>query len=319
MNYRLFSPRRYSMCRKIFAQPWEAHKTLTFDDRQARNDHAPFTLEFPENETLTFTNNRATRDFFDALFRRGPVIMPVIQESKQLVFDWKGTKLGVRPQSDVLNFREVFLDDDYRLSRIRSPLKNVLDIGGNVGLFSLRASEVADRITTFEPVSAQREVMERNLKRAGVLEKVEICPNAVSGNDGEKLRIYLSEHSTCASISEASVEYNGEVQGYEDVETISLAGIFERYELERCDFLKCDIEGAEYPLFEAAPKETLEKVDRIAMEVHFSGPEFTLERFNAMKDKFSEAGLKIENQDPMNSEGKLKKIILLYAHRNGWE
>ena len=37
---------------------------------------------------------------------------------------------------------------------------------------------------------------------------------------------------------------------------------------EKIDFLKCDIEGGEYELFNSLSLETLSKIDKIAIETH---------------------------------------------------
>lgn len=49
---------------------------------------------------------------------------------------------------------------------------------------------------------------------------------------------------------------------------MTLEQLMDLYQLEKIDFLKCDIEGGEYELFQSLPIEILSKIDRIAIETH---------------------------------------------------
>jgi FkbM family methyltransferase len=54
----------------------------------------------------------------------------------------------------------------------------------------------------------------------------------------------------------------------ETVEVISLGKLFERYKIERCDFLKLDCEGAEFEIIWESDPALLKRVSRIVMEYH---------------------------------------------------
>jgi len=53
------------------------------------------------------------------------------------------------------------------------------------------------------------------------------------------------------------------------VETITLKKIFDLYELGQIDYLKLDIEGAEFDLVETMTLEVAEKIKQLSMEVHY--------------------------------------------------
>ena len=52
------------------------------------------------------------------------------------------------------------------------------------------------------------------------------------------------------------------------VDTINLAGIFQKIGIARINLLKLDIEGAEYSLLENVTEETLSMIDQIVVEFH---------------------------------------------------
>lgn len=49
---------------------------------------------------------------------------------------------------------------------------------------------------------------------------------------------------------------------------MTLPQLMELYNLDKIDFIKCDIEGGEYELFQNLDRQTLDKIDRIACETH---------------------------------------------------
>lgn len=63
------------------------------------------------------------------------------------------------------------------------------------------------------------------------------------------------------------VEKIGSTIGVE-VQGFTIEEIMKHFALHTIDFLKVDIEGAEYDLFEKTPLEILKKVNRIGMEYH---------------------------------------------------
>jgi hypothetical protein len=56
-----------------------------------------------------------------------------------------------------------------------------------------------------------------------------------------------------------------------EVESTTLAGIFERFNLTRVKLLKIDCEGAEHEIVRADPA-VLDRVDYLRGEFHFGGP-----------------------------------------------
>ena len=236
-------------------------------------------------------------------------------EDGLLVFEHDGATLALRPDSayDFAIFTEVWLQDVYRLGQAGS-IDTVVDLGANIGLFTARAARVGRRVVALEPVTANRRHAERNLAGAGVAPKVRLLPLAASGKSGEKIAIHLSQGNSGAhSILPGIAGLEGDA-GVEEVETVSLADLFEREGIERCDLLKCDVEGAEYGIFLATPLEVLRRIERLAVEVHAS-PEIPADSMEKLRAHLEAAGFAVElSSDEIRFQDVLTQRML-YAHR----
>ena len=91
---------------------------------------------------------------------------------------WERTVFGDRkflryPDSnvatDVVLYGDRYASDEFDLiERFLRPGDDFLDVGANVGLFSLLASRLTDRITCVEPGGEQRQRLQENLRRNGI-------------------------------------------------------------------------------------------------------------------------------------------------------
>jgi len=87
----------------------------------------------------------------------------------------------------------------------------------------------------------------------------------------------------------------------------SLNKVFNDLNIEKCNFLKIDCEGCEYEIFESISLTVLNKIEYIAMEVHF----FNSEMQNKYKDLIkllSKHFNIVETQNPVHSN-----LAFLYA------
>lgn len=128
----------------------------------------------------------------------------------------------------------------------------VVDLGANAGVFSTFA---AARCRTVVGVEAQHQYLSligRNAAANGVAHKV-IVEHALVG-------------PTVGAL--AADPRPSETTKVGAAKQIGMTELFTKHELERVDFLKIDIEGSEFGIFEADDSSWLQKVDRIAMEVH---------------------------------------------------
>jgi FkbM family methyltransferase len=129
----------------------------------------------------------------------------------------------------------------------------VVDLGANSGLFTLLAALRGCRVLAIEAQAGFiREIGELAL-RYGVQDRVVLAQALAGGGQG-----LLAQ----PGVLEAASHFDGR-----QPERITMPQLFERHGIEAVDFLKCDIEGSEFELFEA-PEAWLPRVRRIAMEVH---------------------------------------------------
>jgi len=163
---------------------------------------------------------------------------------------------------DTITVFVVFVKKDYGTVE---PNATVVDVGANIGVFSLYAAHAGARsIIAIEPSAEGHAVLERNISGNRLEGTVEADRRAVSDVGG---------HSV--SIPKTASPYNEsrrrDASPEEDlVSTISLSGIMESVGGD-VDLLKCDCEGAEYPFLMGATAMDLSRIKRIRMEYH-AGP-----------------------------------------------
>ncbi|MBV8732567.1 MAG: FkbM family methyltransferase [Acidobacteriia bacterium] len=143
-----------------------------------------------------------------------------------------------------------------------------IDLGANEGYFSVLASHIVGpegRVVAIEPQSRLQEVIRENLS-VNHCSNVRLIRCVVAGETG-RMRLSLAPSTNTGSSS----LFRGTKYPIptEEVESFNLADLLDKADLDSCDLMKVDIEGAEYDVFMAA-KEVLEKgiLRNIALEYH---------------------------------------------------
>jgi len=164
------------------------------------------------------------------------------------------------PMVTSIFFRRHYEPPGFRIG----PADVVVDIGANIGAFSLYAARrTRAPIHAFEPCPETYALLLRNLASNRVA-NVQPEQAAVSDRTGTA-RFFFDRLNAGNSLFDRGVA--GAPEPIE-VRTITLPEVVEQRKLERIDFLKLDCEGAEGPILASTPRETLARVRRIALEFH---------------------------------------------------
>jgi len=147
------------------------------------------------------------------------------------------------------------------------PNDTVVDIGANIGIFSLfAASKSKGRILAFEPFSENIRYFEQNLEE-NKIQNVTISNRAVSDKNGTS-KLYLGSTPVGNFLDKAISEHDFETLKTVEVKTISLENIFEEYGLSEIDYLKLDCEGSEGKILKGTPEKYLRRIKKMAIEFH---------------------------------------------------
>lgn len=152
--------------------------------------------------------------------------------------------------SDIIN---LWLDDEYGIGELKTKPATVVDIGGNIGLFSLWVwgHFPNTQIHTFEPNPRVFDCLTENLIPTGA----QIHRAGVSHKPGRAEMNDISDSRLASTI----IKDDG------NVELIALSQIVEDVG-GTVDLLKMDCEGAEWEIFKDA--ESFKHINAIRMEYH---------------------------------------------------
>ncbi len=173
---------------------------------------------------------------------------------------WLGGAVKVRPATADMATIDQFLLGPYMPSSSGTPPSSVVDCGANVGLASryLKQAFPEAKVIAIEPDQENFKLLSANLNGLPECHPVLAAVWPVDGFvELERDGLRHSAFRTKAT--------NGSTGS---VEALSIPAIMKRFGLESIGLLKIDIEGAEQELFSAPDLTWLEKVDRIAIELH---------------------------------------------------
>jgi len=194
-----------------------------------------------------------------------------IQKAARLGFLWRGTsrftpprEIRWRGQRYTLSlpaeaalkgvFSGVILDDEYGVQVLKTAPRTIIDVGGNVGLFSFwaRANFPDASIHTYEPNPALQKHLLANCAQFNS----RVYCEAVAGKEG---RASLEAREGESVAGRCALDRIGEVK------VTSLRTAIERIGGD-CDLLKLDCEGAEWDMLQHP--EMFDGVRLVRMEYH---------------------------------------------------
>ena len=209
-----------------------------------------------------------------------------------------GLQFRVRGAMDVWSIKETFLDRFYeKYGFTIQPHWKILDIGAGIGDYTLYAAFMCpdSQIFSFEPYPQSFVLMQENL-RLNKIPNVRAFEKAIGAVSGE---LVLDLTGGEPLQFQSFMTQTAPIEKGLSINALSLADAFAMLEIESCDLLKLDCEGAEYAILFDTPRPVLELVKHIVMEYHDNVVEYThrdLTRF------LNEQGFEVETfRNPVHS------------------
>jgi len=208
---------------------------------------------------------------------------------KKLVFHGKAVDLVYPNEKGIfIDFLSIFLDDDYQLLKFqRNQISTIIDIGANVGFFSLasRFYFPNSEIHAFEPNLNLKEYLNHNFSNLNII----LHSKAVGERSGT-VQLNIIGESNQTRVNESS---SG------STEMITLESIANDIDGE-IDLLKMDCEGSEWGILRDT--ESLKQVKNITLEYHLWANQKTHED---AKNLLTNQGFKIFKHIPCSDFGMI--------------
>ncbi len=185
---------------------------------------------------------------------------------ERIVYLKDNTKCFIRNKSDAIAFLENFILEANTSHKIFQIKCNdiVVDIGAHIGYFTLFAAKRSKdgKVFAFEPSKKSFSLFKKNIKINNYKNIIseEIAIAKIKG----KQILYLDKNNEISN----TIYKQQESLDEKEINTITLQNIFEKYKIEKIDFLKMDCEGAEFEIVMNTPSIILDKIQKISMEIH---------------------------------------------------
>lgn len=160
-------------------------------------------------------------------------------------------------------WREIYFEGVYVDSFNQRHDMVVLDIGSQVGLTVKHFQPYSKLVVAVEPATESFTALKKN-KEFNNWDNVTLVNAAIADKDGEMTLNVNTNNRTCHSLN---LNYG---QGGEMVKTISFETLFKENNIEKVDFCKFDVEGAEDLILRSESfKNVADKIQQIMVEFHF--------------------------------------------------
>jgi FkbM family methyltransferase len=158
-------------------------------------------------------------------------------------------------------FDDIFVKNGYQLSTDELRNKEVIDVGANMGFFSLACAALgASRVWSVEPVTHTHDQLCKNITHVELNHKIHAIQAAVLGKSQDPVSMGISHRHGTSSLYQPGVRS-------ELVRVISLADIMEKT-FTRNVILKMDCEGAEYDILLDTPDSVFDRIKLIHVQIH---------------------------------------------------
>ena len=208
-----------------------------------------------------------------------------VEALRQLLFDelheplvmrWRNNlQVVITPEEETS--RVLFVSGMYEpsstltIERYLSPGAVMIDVGANVGVFTLIASRrvgATGRVYSFEPSSRERATLEKNLMLNGCT-NVTVISAAVSDRGGvTTLKVAAGRHRGLNTLAPSFAYAGVQMEREEVVSLVTLDDLWRTHTLRAPDLLKIDAEGAELQVLQGAAALLRDSMPVILFEVN---------------------------------------------------
>ena len=196
------------------------------------------------------------------------------------------------PSTDVVTFRQIFMDEEYQFDVAELP-QTIVDAGANVGFASVYlACKFPDaRILALEPDRGNFELLRRN-----VAPYRNVLPlNAALWEEDTEIHLVDPGLGDSGFVTRDSDWQESETERERHkVDALTVSSLMKKYEIERIDILKVDIEGAEREVF-ADTEQWIGSVGAVIIELHERLKEGCTESFESATSEFEQRWSRGEN------------------------
>ena len=164
-------------------------------------------------------------------------------------------------------YKEIYLEVVYTDVFNEQPKESmvILDVGANIGIVTQYMKKWAKKLYAIEPASEHFAALKKN-KEFNKWDNVEVFNIAIGAEDGEAELRLCEPNRTSHSIALAKTSNK---RG-EKVKTQTFATFFKENKIEKVDFCKFDVEGAEEQiLFSNGFVSVADKIQAMEIEFHF--------------------------------------------------
>ena len=196
------------------------------------------------------------------------------------------------PSTDVVTFRQIFMDEEYEFDVVESP-QTIVDAGANVGFASIYlASRFPDaRIFALEPDKSNFELLSRNV---APYENVHPL-NAALWEEDTEINLVDPGLGDSGFVTRDSDWQESETERERHkVDALTVSSLMKKFDIEKIDILKVDIEGAELEVF-ANTEQWIDSVDAVIIELHERLKVGCTESFESATAKFQHRWSRGEN------------------------
>ncbi len=208
-------------------------------------------------------------------------LLSIIYKTLILPINFRGDCIALRVRKPLIIYlrkkgwiqlKEIFQDKIYeKIFKIKKG-DNVIDIGANVGVFTLNAAEKVGKkgcIVAVEPEPNNVLFLRKNVKNK---KNVIIIPKAV-GNSKKTIKLYISKFP-----DEHSIKHNYGY-GYVKVKITTLDNIVSTLKLKDINFLKVDTEGSELDVLNGGINTLKNYKPNLVIEYHSRNDKIKLIKF----------------------------------------